>query len=138
QKDRERQIERHQPPRQRLEIAHPLGVIRRDTAENRFRTRDLGDDRVSHCSPPAAIFASARGACPACANKMQRRPGSVIALALLPFPPARAGPAPFAPTRCSGGPDQSLLSPCCHFRRCSPNQEIRIAASKNGIMAVAM
>lgn len=31
---------------------------------------------------------------------------------------------------------QSLFSPCCHLRRCSPNQEIMIAASKNGIMAV--
>src|SRR6516165_2062686 len=33
---------------------------------------------------------------------------------------------------------QSLLSPCCHLRRCSPNHEIRMAASRNGIMAVAM
>ena len=28
----------------------------------------------------------------------------------------------------------SLLS-CCHFLRCSPNHEIRIAASRNGIIA---
>jgi len=34
--------------------------------------------------------------------------------------------------------NQSLLDPCCHFRRCMPNQEIAIAASRNGIIAVAI
>src|ERR1700694_2939495 len=32
--------------------------------------------------------------------------------------------------------DQSLFSPCCHLRRCRPNQEIMIAASRNGIIAL--
>ena len=29
-------------------------------------------------------------------------------------------------------------APCCHLRRCRPNQEIRMATSRNGIIAVAM
>src|SRR3954447_5375091 len=31
---------------------------------------------------------------------------------------------------------QSLFSPCCHLRRCRPNQETMMAASRNGIMAL--
>src|SRR5258708_38300939 len=74
---------------------------------------------------------------------------SVIVLSLLPFAAARAGhapfaqrikqgagPAPFAPKIKQRRGDQSLFSPCCHLRRCSPNQETMIAASRNGIMAL--
>ena len=56
----ERQIERHQPPRQRFEIAHALGVI-----GSRCRADGLGaGEELSHCSLPAAISGTARGACP--------------------------------------------------------------------------
>src|SRR5438270_9882594 len=61
---------------------------------------------------------------------------SVIALSLLPLAAARAGLAPFAQETIQRRAAQSLLSPCCHLRRCSPNQEIMIAARRNGIMAL--
>ncbi len=76
--DRQRQIERHQPSRQRLQIAHALAVI------------DAGRCR-------AAEWPSGRPCLPG---------------------------------------DQSLFSPCCHLRRCRPNQETMIAASRNGIIAL--
>src|SRR5207244_9278469 len=61
---------------------------------------------------------------------------SVIRLSLLPFAPARAGPAPFAQKITQRWGDQSLFSPCCHLRRCRPNQDTMIAASRNGIIAL--
>src|SRR5437588_6480737 len=62
---------------------------------------------------------------------------SVIRLSLLPFAHARAGLAPFAPMKERNGyRDQSFDSPCCHLRRCSPNHETMIAASRNGIIAL--
>src|SRR5665213_260485 len=61
---------------------------------------------------------------------------SVIVLSLLPFAAARAGLAPFALKIRQRRGDQSLFSPCCHLRRCRPNQEIMIAPSRNGIMAL--
>src|SRR2546421_11799164 len=60
---------------------------------------------------------------------------SVIALSLWLAAP-RAGLAPFAQETTQRRAAQSLLSPCCHLRRCSPNQEIMIAARRNGIMAL--
>src|ERR1700690_3965399 len=61
---------------------------------------------------------------------------SVIVFTLLPFATARAGPAPFAQKITQRRADQSLFSPCCHLRRCRPNQETIIAARRNGIMAL--
>src|SRR6185437_3535710 len=74
---------------------------------------------------------------------------SVIIFSLLPSAAARAGlapfaqeikqgagPAPFAPGIKQRRRDQSLFSPCCHLRRCRPNQEIMIAPSRNGIIAL--
>src|SRR6185312_17183508 len=61
---------------------------------------------------------------------------SVIVLPLLPLAAARAGLAPFAPKTEQRRGDQSLFSPCCHLRRCSPNQDTMIAASRNGIIAL--
>src|SRR3981081_916926 len=61
---------------------------------------------------------------------------SVIRLSLLPLAAARAGLVPFAPKTPQRRMAQSLDSPCCHLRRCSPNQETMIAASRNGIIAL--
>src|SRR5882762_818283 len=62
---------------------------------------------------------------------------SVIVFPLLPFAPARAGLAPFAQKiEKQRLGDQSLFSPCCHLRRCRPNHETMIAASRNGIIAL--
>src|SRR2546423_658760 len=67
---------------------------------------------------------------------------SVTALSVLPLAARKrlgAGLAPLAAGKTGrAAPRQSLFSPCCHLRRCSPNQEINIAASRNGIIAVAM
>src|SRR3982074_3213628 len=61
---------------------------------------------------------------------------SVIRLSLLPLAAARAGLVPFAPKTTQRRMAQSLDSPCCHLRRCSPNQETMIAANRNGIIAL--
>src|SRR5216683_3319619 len=61
---------------------------------------------------------------------------SVIAFPLLPFAAARAGPAPFAQKITQRRRNQSLLSPCCHLRRCNPNHDTMIAAKRNGIIAL--
>src|SRR3981081_1531572 len=61
---------------------------------------------------------------------------SVIRVSLLPLAAARAGLVPFAPKTAERRIAQSLDSPCCHLRRCSPNQETMIAANRNGIIAL--
>src|SRR5436190_4179823 len=70
------------------------------------QTTERSDADQSLCFLPAATCASARGACP------------------------------FAQTTERSDADQSLFSPCCHLRRCRPNHETMIAASRNGIIAL--
>ncbi len=61
----ERQIERDQPARQRLEIAHTFGMIGdRDAGQHRFGADDLRHQCFSHWLPRAAICGTERGACP--------------------------------------------------------------------------
>src|SRR4029079_7325881 len=55
--DRKRQIKRHQPARERLQIAHALAVVGR-RRKNRPRVGRLAGKRVSHCFRPAATSAA--------------------------------------------------------------------------------
>src|SRR5664279_85650 len=61
QNNEQRQIERNEPPRQPLKIAHAFAVIsgRRHAGKNLFRLSQLGSEHLSHCSPPAATCAAA-------------------------------------------------------------------------------
>src|SRR5207244_2454277 len=109
--DRQRQIKRDEAARHRLQIAHTLAVIIHRGRRRRARQHGFDIDgpggQISHSTLPAATAA------------------------------ARAGLAPFAPKNLTQRrAAQSLDSPCCHLRRCSPNQEIMIAASRNGIIAL--
>src|SRR5262249_43188096 len=54
--ERKRKIERYQAPRQRVQIAHALGLVgeRSRTCQHGFWIDHLAGESVSHCSLPAA------------------------------------------------------------------------------------
>ncbi len=188
----ERQIKRHQPPRQRFEIAHAFGMIGSRRRAHRLgageelshalsllpvstpragpaqfaASKNRSDGRAQSMLSPAAISGTARGACPVrgkvnaataefshcspCCHVRHRARGlprsrqenastaefSHCSLLAAISGTARGACPVRGKERRSDGRVQSLLSPCCHFRRCKPNHESRMAASRNGIIAV--
>ena len=109
----ERQIKRHQPPRQRFEIAHAFGMI----GSRRRAHRLCAGEELSHCSLPAAIPTPRAGPAQFAASK--NRSAAELSQCSLPcchfrhrargLPRSRQG-------KTQRRPSSVITLSCCHFR----------------------